>query len=100
VLLAASGSAAEDLEGIFVAGAFGSRLNVQHAMDTGLLPCLPAKNYILAGNAALVGAAMMLTSGEMRQKAESIARSTSLCDLTSTPDFEEAFVDNLYFPGN
>jgi uncharacterized 2Fe-2S/4Fe-4S cluster protein (DUF4445 family) len=99
VLLTVVGCTAEELDNIFIAGAFGSRLNVLNAMEMGLLPDIPAERYILAGNTALVGAAMMLASEEMRQRAESLSRSAKHFDLTEDPEFEEAFIDNLYFPG-
>lgn len=99
VLLTVVGCTAEELGNIFIAGAFGSRLNVQNAMEMGLLPDIPAERYILAGNTALVGAAMMLASEGMRQKAESLVGLAMHCDLTVDPEFEETFIDNLYFPG-
>ena len=99
VLLIKMGTAAQEMGNIFIAGAFGSRLNVKNAMATGLLPDIPAERYVLAGNAALVGASMVLASGEMQQRAESLAGLTKHCDLTVDPAFEEAFIDNLYFPG-
>jgi uncharacterized 2Fe-2S/4Fe-4S cluster protein (DUF4445 family) len=90
----------DSLDKIFIAGAFGSRLNIKNAVATGLFPDVPVERYILAGNAALAGAAMMLVSEGMRQRAESIARSAKHCDLTVDPEFEEAFINNLYFPGD
>jgi len=90
----------KDLERIFLAGAFGSRLNIDNAMATGLLPSLPVHRYTLAGNTALVGACMMLVSGEEQRKGERIGRIARHCDVAQDPDFEETFVDNLYFPAS
>lgn len=100
LLLKALGPAVEELDNTFIAGAFGSRLNVQNAIKIGLLPNLPAERYTLAGNAALVGASMILASDEMRCLAESLAGSAKHCDMTVDAAFEEAFIDNLYFPGD
>ncbi|MGD8352992.1 MAG: ASKHA domain-containing protein, partial [Pseudomonadota bacterium] len=98
LLLKSMGLKANSLEKVFIAGAFGSRLNVVNAMTTGLLPTLPAERYVLAGNTALVGASMMLVSEKLRQKAHDLAGSIVHCDLTSDPEFEEMFIDGLYFP--
>lgn len=99
LLLKALGVKTGDLDSIVIGGSFGSRINIQNAMKTGFLPQLPAKRYILAGNTALVGALMMLASGKIQEEAELLAKSARHHDLTDDPEFEEVFIDNLYFSG-
>ncbi len=56
VLLEDSGIPAEAVQQVIVAGAFGSFLNIQSAIDIGLFPKLPNAVYKQVGNAAAVGA--------------------------------------------
>jgi uncharacterized 2Fe-2S/4Fe-4S cluster protein (DUF4445 family) len=98
VLLKTLGAREEELDRVFLAGAFGNRLNIINAMATGLLPALPANRYILAGNTALVGASMMLLSQAERHKGEHLSRITRHHNAAEDPDFEDYFIENLYFP--
>jgi uncharacterized 2Fe-2S/4Fe-4S cluster protein (DUF4445 family) len=98
MLLKELGTDPERLDKVFLAGAFGSRLNIPNAVKTGLLPPLDSERYVLAGNTALVGACMMLVSEDLQQRAEKLAATVGYCDLAGDPEFEEAFIDGLYFP--
>jgi len=98
VLLKALDAEEEELDRVFLAGAFGSRLSIINAVTTGLLPPLAADRYVLAGNTALVGASMMLLSKEERLKGEHLSRTTRHHNAAEDPDFEDYFFDNLYFP--
>jgi len=98
VLLKTLGVREEELDRVFLAGAFGNRLNIINAMATGLLPALAASRYILAGNTALVGASMMLLSQAERHKGENLSRIIRHHNAAEDPDFEDYFIDNLYFP--
>ena len=56
VLLDVTGTAPEEVKEVIIAGAFGSFLKLQSALDVGLLPRLPNAGYRQVGNAALIGA--------------------------------------------
>jgi uncharacterized 2Fe-2S/4Fe-4S cluster protein (DUF4445 family) len=97
-----AGMIAEDLQKVYLAGAFGSRLNVGNAVRIGLLPELPPERiehdrYILAGNAAMAGAAMVLLSSEAEKMVEALARNITHLSVADDPDFQELFLENLYF---
>lgn len=98
ILLKTLGLIPDELEKIFLGGAFGSRLDIDSAVAAGLLPALPAHRYILAGNIALVGASMILVSSEQQERAEQLSRVAAHVDAAQDPDFEDLFIDNLYFP--
>ena len=55
MMLEEAGLGVSDLDGIFVAGAFGASLNVRNAMAVGLLPSVP-ENKVFFGNSSLAGA--------------------------------------------
>jgi uncharacterized 2Fe-2S/4Fe-4S cluster protein (DUF4445 family) len=62
-----------------------------------LPPVEPAKMEVV-GNAAGEGAKAALLSRERRERAREIARKVGYVELTTNPDFEEAFVRALRFP--
>ena len=83
-----------------MAGAFGSFLNIQNAVDIGLFPQLPNAIYRQVGNAAAVGAHWMLVSRTARQHANEIARRTRYLELTTYPKFNRQFALAMQFPQN
>ena len=85
-------------EHIFLAGAFGNFLNPDDAMTIGLMPPLEQGSYTSVGNAAGLGAVMLLKSPEYRLQAETIARGCHALDLACHPHFQDIFMENLRFP--
>jgi uncharacterized 2Fe-2S/4Fe-4S cluster protein (DUF4445 family) len=86
-----------DLERVYLAGAFGSRLNLANAIRIGLLPDLSLDHYVLAGNTALLGASMILLSEKAQHETERIGQMANHHSVAEDQDFEELFIDNLYF---
>ena len=97
-LLEATGTPATEIGAVIVAGAFGSYLNLDSALDIGLLPRLPNAKYSQVGNAAGVGAKMALLSHRERARAEQIARRTGYLELTTHPGFSRRFAHSMWFP--
>ena len=97
-LLAATQTPPEDIKEVIIAGAFGTYLNLDSALDIGLLPRLPNAQYTQVGNAAGVGAKMALLSHTERTRAQHIARRTRYVELTVFPGFQRRFALSLLFP--
>ncbi len=83
---------------LYLAGAFGSHLDMQAAVQIGLLPDLPLERVTVAGNTALVGAYVALLSSEARQQLASIARATTYLDLSTSTRFMDEFVAAQMLP--
>jgi uncharacterized 2Fe-2S/4Fe-4S cluster protein (DUF4445 family) len=98
ILLDATDTAPEDVREVVIAGAFGSFLNVQSALDMGLLPSLSNAQYRQVGNAAIVGARWALLSRQMRQRAQEIVSQTRYLELTTYPKFNRRFALGMLFP--
>jgi uncharacterized 2Fe-2S/4Fe-4S cluster protein (DUF4445 family) len=98
ILLDATDTASEDVREVIIAGAFGSFLNVQNALNMGLLPRLPNARYQQVGNAAMVGARYALLSRQMRQRAQQIVGQTNYLELTTYPKFNRRFALGMLFP--
>jgi len=89
----------QDLEGVFLAGAFGSRLDVENAVRIGLLPAsVPKNRYILAGNLSLLGAAYVLLSDTARRESLDLAERVEHVNISEDQSFEDLFLENLFLP--
>ena len=86
---------ASSLDRVVVAGAFGSSLDVSHAVNLGLLPNVPAGKIAFIGNASLAGARLLLVSRPARAAAETLAARISHVSLATRPDFQDEFVRSL-----
>jgi len=74
VLLKHANITTENLSKIFVAGSFGTHINIENAITTGLLPKTDTRKYIFVGNTAISGAKMALKSSDVREKFEELAK--------------------------
>jgi uncharacterized 2Fe-2S/4Fe-4S cluster protein (DUF4445 family) len=97
-LLEATQTPPEAIQAVFIAGAFGSYLNLESALAIGLLPRLPRAAYSQVGNSAGVGAKMALLSHRERARAEKIARRTGYVELTNFAGFNRRFARSMWFP--
>ena len=83
---------------IRLAGAFGSQIDVFHAMVLGLIPDCDLEHVSSAGNAAGTGALIALLSGEARREIEEVVRRVHKVETAVEPRFQEHFVDAMAFP--
>ena len=85
------------LEGIFMAGAFGNYLDPQQAIRTGMLPAIKPERVVNCGNAAADGAVEVLLSEEKRKQANLLVAKIKYVELATRSDFQEIFIRNLDF---
>ena len=81
-----------------LAGAFGSHIDVKHAMVLGLVPDCDLDRVGSAGNAAGAGALIALLSGAARAEIEEVVRSVTKVETAIEPRFQEHFVEALAIP--
>ncbi len=98
ILLKEMGIEARQLEGVFLAGAFGNYIRRESALTVGLLPPLPLDKIFMVGNAAGRGAMMALALPSALRRAEEIARNCHYIELTASPEFTNYFMDGMLFP--
>ncbi len=89
---------ADQVDEIRLAGAFGSQIDVFHAMVLGLIPDCDLSRVSSAGNAAGTGALIALLSGSARREIEEVVRRVEKIETAMEPRFQEHFVDALAFP--
>jgi uncharacterized 2Fe-2S/4Fe-4S cluster protein (DUF4445 family) len=95
MMLEEAGLGVSDLDGIFVAGAFGASLDVRNAMAVGLLPSVLEDKVVFVGNSSLAGARKLLLSASERRKIESYARKIKHVSLASGRAFQDRFITAL-----
>ncbi len=97
VLLEETATCPEDIDRFLVAGAFGTYLSLESAVRIGMFPSLPLDRFEQIGNAAGIGARMMLTSVPTRQEAEELLSKITYVELTTVKDYMETYVDAITF---
>jgi uncharacterized 2Fe-2S/4Fe-4S cluster protein (DUF4445 family) len=97
LMLKANGMSVERLDGIFIAGAFGSYLNIGNSMALGLLPRIDEKRVVFIGNASLAGARLLLVAKEEREEVEALVQRIHYLSLASDREFQDYFIRALEF---
>jgi len=87
-----------DVKKIFIAGGFGTSLDIDSAIKIGLLPELDRKRFVFIGNSALSGARQMLLSVEATKVAEEIARKITYFELSVDSGYMDEYMAALFFP--
>lgn len=82
----------------YIAGGFGTYLDIDSAIVIGLLPDLERKKFQFIGNSALAGARSMLLSYEAIKLAEEIAQKITYFELSVDPGYMDEYVAALFFP--
>ncbi len=83
---------------IFVAGGFGTYLDVANAINIGLLPDLDKSRFVFVGNSSLAGARSILLSYEAMKMAFEIARKMTCFELSVEPKYMDEYMAALFFP--
>lgn len=86
-----------DIDEIFVAGAFGTYLNKAAAKQIGLLPDISNEKIKMAGNTASIGAVMALSQMDVIKKACHLPKQISFVELATHPGFQQCFLESLDF---
>jgi uncharacterized 2Fe-2S/4Fe-4S cluster protein (DUF4445 family) len=97
MLLETAGLSVEDLDRIYVAGAFGSAMNIRNAMILGLIPSTGEGRIEFVGNASLAGAKILLLSSGERKRCEEMIGRIGHLSLAQDPKFQDCFVEALEF---
>lgn len=88
----------EDIKKIFVAGGFGTYLDIDKSIEIGLLPDIRKSRYLFIGNSSLNGAKLTLLSYEACKKTEEIANKMTYIELSAEPSYMDEYMAALFFP--
>ncbi len=92
-LVELEGLTEDKIERIFIAGAFGTFIDIESAIVIGMLPALPLERFQQVGNAAGTGARLALISQTMRAQARQIALRDRYIELACIPNFNRKFAE-------
>ena len=87
-----------DVSGMLIGGSFGKFINVERAIQIGLLPDMPWDRFQFLGNTAVLGAYRALLSREARAQIKAIAEKMTYLELSADNQFYEAFTSALFLP--
>ncbi len=88
----------DSIETFYVAGGFGSYLDIEKSIAIGLLPDIPKERIKFIGNSSLTGARYCLLSEAALEKSVVISRSMTNIELSAYQPFMDEFVAALFLP--
>lgn len=87
-----------DVSKIFIAGGFGTYLDIDKSVYIGLLPDISRKRFQFVGNTSLAGSREILFSYGAMLKAEEIAKKVTYLELSTDHKYMDEYVSSLFFP--
>jgi uncharacterized 2Fe-2S/4Fe-4S cluster protein (DUF4445 family) len=95
-----------DVSRMLIGGSFGQYINVEKAVQIGLLPDLPAPSgspspwdrFQFMGNTSIRGAYMALLRRDVRAHLSDLARTMTYLELSADNTFYDAFTSALFLP--
>lgn len=100
VLLEETALQPEDIDSVFMGGAFGSSIRAESLLALGVLPAALRGRIHAVGNVAGLGAKLALIFPQRLAAARRLARRLRHAPLAGRSDFEERFAEHLTFPGS
>jgi uncharacterized 2Fe-2S/4Fe-4S cluster protein (DUF4445 family) len=88
----------DDIQRFFIAGAFGSYINIEHAVAIGLIPDIERSRFEFVGNTSIKGAKIVAFYKEALYKIEKIREDTTYYDLMGANDYVEEFQKAMFLP--
>jgi uncharacterized 2Fe-2S/4Fe-4S cluster protein (DUF4445 family) len=98
VLAEGVGFPLEDVDQVLIGGAFGKYINVEKAVEIGLLPDMPWERFQFLGNTSVMGAYLALLDRERRARIQDIASRMTYIELSADNSFYDAFTSALFLP--
>ena len=97
-LLEEVGMSMGDIEQIYLAGGFGSYVDLEKAIVIGLLPEIEAERVTFIGNASLLGARMAALTNRLRRDVVNVTRMMTNFELSETASYMDHYVAALFLP--
>jgi uncharacterized 2Fe-2S/4Fe-4S cluster protein (DUF4445 family) len=98
VLADSVGVPMEMIEQMLIGGSFGKYINVEKAIQIGLLPDLSWDRFQFLGNTSIRGAFYALLDRDVRKRIQDIASRMTYIELSADNLFYEAFMSAIFLP--
>lgn len=86
------------VEQVLIGGSFGKYINVEKAVQIGLLPDMPWERFQFLGNTSVKGAYFALLDQRARQRIHEIAARMTYIELSADNSFYDAFMSAMFLP--
>jgi uncharacterized 2Fe-2S/4Fe-4S cluster protein (DUF4445 family) len=87
-----------DVEEVLIGGAFGKYIDIEKAIQIGLMPDMPWERFRYLGNTSVLGAFTALLCRDMRREVTEIAKKMTYLELSADNRFMEQFTSALFLP--
>jgi uncharacterized 2Fe-2S/4Fe-4S cluster protein (DUF4445 family) len=98
ILIKSMDLSVDALQTVYIAGGFGTYLDVEAAVRIGLLFDIDRSRFMFIGNSSLAGARMALLSQDAGRTADELAKKITYCELSAYPGYMDAYIASLFFP--
>lgn len=98
VLADSVGVPLDTVEQVLIGGAFGKYINVEKAVEIGLLPDMAWDQFHFLGNTSVLGAYLALLDRKARARVQDIANRMTYIELSADNSFYDAFTSALFLP--
>lgn len=95
-LLKAAGIGMKDIDNLYVAGAFGSNININNTIALGLLPEIDIERIKFIGNGAIKGGIKLL-SGEYTIAETLLCKKIKHIELANDSEFQKRYINAINF---
>ena len=86
------------IDQVLVAGGIGSGINMQNAVNIGMLPDVELEKYRYIGNSSLTGAYAMVLSDQATEKCHEVGANMTYLELSTYPGYMDSFVAACFLP--
>jgi len=98
VLAESVGVPLETVEQVLIGGSFGKYINVEKAVEIGLLPDMEWSRFKFLGNTSVLGAYFALLDRDSRSRIKEIAAKMTYIELSADNSFYDAFMSAMFLP--
>lgn len=97
VMLERAGVTKDELSEVYLAGAFGSNIDIESAVAAGLIPDAAREKISGVKNTSALGASLALASARFFEHTKAVAERMQYVELSSLHDFQTRFIKAMSF---
>jgi len=97
-LVQSVGVSFDDIRKVYIAGAFGNRLDISNCIAIGLLPDVAVERIKFVGNSSVAGAKLVMRSRRMFEEISRIRDRITYQELLVDPAYMEKFTSACFLP--
>ncbi|TFG99441.1 MAG: DUF4445 domain-containing protein, partial [Calditrichales bacterium] len=98
LLCRVSGCGPQNIDEIYIAGAFGNFIRPDAAIRLGLVPAKNLNHIHFIGNASLEGGRMTLLDRDVPDHVRKMAAEISFIEMAGRLEFQDLYIENMHFP--